>query len=453
MRRRALRHADVKTLRARLTLGYRQPALRALVKTPFSILTAALLLLAFACGPRPSQDAGLPEDDAGQDSDAGFDAGRPKPDAGPFDAGFGAVAIEDWCRTDATAQCLRSARCTRLDSTFFNACLTRKLLLCDEVALTRGVHEGRLSYEPAAAAACINAYASGSCEGVPAPCANLFKGKVAPDGGCTLEEECDSAQGFCDPYTFACPQRCLPWLKTAESCSDFRTQCNPAADSCQIGDAGTSVCLPHRVAGQPCVSFSDCRDDLVCVNSQCVSYRAKEGEVCGVSSGYPYCDDSTFCRQMQVTTGTPPPGTCERRPGLGGTCVGYGTCLPALHCSSSLATGVCEPLGKIGDDCSDTYSCQDELYCSPGSARCTALPTDGGDCTNRGSSYTCAAGYTCDFSAPSGLYVCARLRALGETCRYASDCLSNECEYQTTADGGFEQRCSAPCSHLADGGF
>jgi hypothetical protein len=420
------------------------------VKNFAPFICAALLSFAFACGSRSLADAGWPDEDAGDD-DAGLDAGRPRPDAGPFDAGFTAVAIEDWCRLDATAQCLRSMRCTRLDATLFNACLTRALMRCDDFALRRSVHEGRLAYAPTAAAACINAYASGSCESTPAACEGLFKGKVPPDGGCALEDECDSAQGFCDLYTFACPQRCLAWLAPAADCSDFRTQCNPATETCQISDAGTSVCLPHRGPGQACVSFSDCRDDLVCVSSLCVAYRAKEGEPCGITSGYPYCDDSTFCRQPQITN--PPPGTCERRPGLGGTCLGYGTCLPALHCSSSLATGVCEPLGKIGDDCSDTYSCQDEMYCSPSTAKCAALPTDGGDCTNRGSSYTCAAGYTCDFSVPSGQYVCSRLRALGESCRYASDCLSNECEYQVTADGGLEQRCSAPCSHLADGGF
>ncbi|MBX7114112.1 MAG: hypothetical protein K1X64_07230 [Myxococcaceae bacterium] len=407
---------------------------------------ALTVLLAFACGPRALEDGGVLVDD-----DAGFDAGRLFPDAGPLDAGFTTVAIADWCRLQSEAQCLRAVRCTRLDSAAMKACVLRAELECDSASLVSSVEHGRQTFDNVRAAACLNAYASGACQGVPERCTDLFHGTVAPDAGCALDEECDKAQGFCDPYSTQCPRRCLGWLKPSEPCSDFRTRCNPATDTCQLNDAGASVCRPYKIALETCLSFSDCRADLLCVNAVCVTYRASEGQACSVMNGYPYCDDATFCRQGPAVNGVFPPGTCERKPGLGGACLGYSSCLPALRCSSVLATGVCQPLGKLGETCGGTGTCQDELYC--GSGRCAPLPTDGGDCTAQGSSYTCAAGYTCDFSAPGGHYGCSRLRAVGESCRYASDCLSNECAYQAGADSGAGYFCTLPCSHSADGGF
>lgn len=415
------------------------------------LLCAALLTSALACSPAPVNDAGLPEQDAG--FDAGFDAGRPKPDAGPMDAGFTQVSLDDWCALQATAMCLRDMRCYRLDPSLFEDCRFNALAQCDAFGLGRSVREGRQAYDAGAAADCINTYATGSCETPPAACSSIFLGQVPPDGGCTLSEECDPALGFCDLFSTTCPRRCKAYLPRLASCVDYREQCNPKSDACRRGDGGTHICLPYSENGESCSGYEDCRNNALCLNSKCIVYQAKRGEACGVTNGYPYCDTTSFCRQTPVSSGTPPPGTCEKRPGLGGACVGFQGCLSGFYCSSRLGTGTCLPLRGPGEACDDSNQCQDALYCAFGTAKCTTLPTDGGDCSSQGSSYECAAGYFCDFSAPSGQYVCSRSRALGETCRYGSDCLSQTCDTLVAADGGFEQRCVPPCSHVADGGL
>jgi hypothetical protein len=138
---------------------------------------------------------------------------------------------------------------------------------------------------------------------------------------------------------------------------------------------------------------------------------------------------------------------------LNATCFGYGSCLPSLRCSSAIGTGTCLPFAAFGEACSNNFygggECEDGLYCPPKTSRCALLPTDGGDCSETGSYFECAAGYSCNYVTTT--YVCQPLQADNAPCSYDSECLSNECVYGSTPDGGFGGTC-VRCSQVADAG-
>jgi hypothetical protein len=394
--------------------------------------------------------------------DAGHDGGHPpRPDAG-FDAGFTDVPVADWCADNALAQCERDERCGRIDDNTLPLCLTSKSVSCDPVGYSRSVADGRLSYDSMKAADCLNSYSHGSCELTPDVCNTVFVGLTPADGGCLVPEDCDPDAGFCDQYDNQCPHRCSHWVKLGQACDDpFAPRCAPGL-GCEYPDDGgfNRYCIPILQEGQACRSFNACAADLVCEpgddgGQQCLKQYNSEGQPCGVTNGFPYCQADLFCHQDIPTSGTPPPGTCERRGGIGDACFGYGSCLPSLRCSSAIGGGTCLPFIAQGQPCSNNFygggECQDGLYCEKKTSRCSPLPGDGGDCGNLGSEYECATGYSCTYDFDTMGYSCVALKSDGEECSYDGQCLSNECEYGMTADGGFESHC-VRCSQVADGG-
>ncbi len=296
----------------------------------------------FGCAaPSGGGDSGAQDSGSGKDggSDAGRDAGHDAGalDAGPRDAGFQDISIEQWCATRALAECFRDVRCLRIGDGGVDECVLRKSALCDQAAFTLAVNTNHLQYLKPKAADCLNGMNSGSCEDPPAACADIFSGLTAPGGACLLESECNS-DGFCNVYDGQCPHRCLAWANTSQSCNGFTTRCRPGIETCQAVDAGIEGCAVPRNEGQSCRSFEDdCREDLACVSDVCVKRLAKAGEVCGTKQGYPICPAEYFCRQPAGDN--PPPGTCEKRAGLGGVCAGFASCLPSLHCSGVFQTG------------------------------------------------------------------------------------------------------------------
>ncbi len=371
-------------------------------------------------------------------------------DAGPPDAGFQNVTVEQWCDDFATAQCWRDERCLAIDPTHYDDCLARYRSVCDQTAYTRGVNEGRLQYLSQQAADCLNGLSGGSCSALPTACSVVFTGLVAPDGGCILSQECDNT-GFCYQYDGTCPHHCRAFVSLGARCDGFSIQCKPDEGWCGL-DGGAYTCLPQLADGQACSAYDSCVSGSICSNSTCVKQLAGPGDTCGSNSIYPYCGDEYFCRQDLGLT-PPPPGTCQRKGGVGEVCNGYSACLPTLRCSSTYETGTCGAKGNVGDACSNYTDCEDGLFCSPPTGKCAPLPTDGGDCTDHGSFYACRTGYFCDFSTPGGLYVCQAQQAEGGACSYDGQCLSNDCQYGALPDGGYGGFCVASCSQRADGGF
>lgn len=406
-----------------------------------------------ACPPAmmPAPDASVtPMDDAGVEE--AVDAGRARFDGGTVDAGFTMVSATSWCRTRALAGCLRQVRCLSLSEPALDACVARAADACNQVAFTTGVDAGRLSFDTAQALACLNDFSQGSCTQEPRSCASVFTGHVPVDGGCVTANEC-AAGSFCDVYAATCPYPCTAYRSLGEPCDFFR-RCPPTL-GCYRTDGGQETCNPLKPVGAPCVDFDECGAEGACINQQCVKRRADAGEPCGVRSGYPFCADEFFCRQGPPPSENepPPPGTCQRRAGVNGTCAGNGTCLPSLRCSAVITTGTCLPRARRGETCSVYNDCEDGLFCSNLTQRCEPFPGDGGDCNYTvGSSGQCATGYFCQFSATDDRR-CARRRAPGEDCDYDQMCLSNECEFGARPDGGFGGTCAVACSLKADAGL
>ncbi|MBS1150034.1 MAG: hypothetical protein H6Q89_1732 [Myxococcaceae bacterium] len=400
----------------------------------------------------PPPDSGA-SDAGGKDggrADGGTDAG--KPDAGAADAGFLYAPIEQWCQLNALAQCDRDVRCLELAIENRPECIAKKSEFCDQPAYTRAANEGRLQYLEPKARECLNGYAADSCEGVPPACAVVFAGKVAPDAGCILTEECNAA-GFCYQYDYTCPHRCRGWIPMGQTCDGFSTRCNPDEAYCGTFDGGVGErCQTLKGLGEDCVEYDACRTDLTCANNLCVKRRAGPGESCGERQGFPYCTEEYFCRQNTTLT-PPPPGTCQRRGGLGAVCTGYGSCLPSLRCGSSFTTSTCLPRLAEGEKCSSYGECQQGLYCPPRTSRCTRIPGDGGDCTSQGSYFECASAHFCDFNSPNDVYTCRPRHANDESCTYDGVCLSNDCDYGALPDGGYGGTCVPRCSQKADSGF
>lgn len=415
----------------------------------------ALSAVAFAACPpvvmMPAPDAAVaPQVDAGVEAP---DAGRARFDGGTVDAGFTTATAAGWCRERALASCLRQVRCLSLSEASLTDCVVRTADGCDQLAFSSGVDAGRLGFDGAAAVRCLNAFAEGSCTQEPAACATVFRGLVPADGGCVITNDC-GAGSYCDVYSGTCPYRCLTFREPGEPCDFFR-RCR-AGLACYRADAGAaSTCNPTKAPGQACGSFDECGEQGACINQACVARRADAGEVCGASSGYPFCADEFFCRQgpPPMEGAPPPPGTCQRRAGLGGTCAGSGTCLPTLRCSAVITTGTCLPRARRGETCAVYNDCESGLFCSNVTQRCEPFPGDGGDCSfNGGSSGQCQVGFFCQFSASDDRR-CARRRAVGEDCDYDQMCLSNECEFGTRSDGGFGGTCAVACSLKADAGL
>ncbi|MFO0597928.1 MAG: hypothetical protein U0228_21680 [Myxococcaceae bacterium] len=305
---------------------------------------------------------------------------------------------------------------------------------------------------------CLNAYASGSCSLVPPECAvdGLFTGRAVPDAGCLGDLDCN-ADGFCDLYDDQCPHHCRAWVSMGELCDGFFRRCDPRTAGCDtVTDGGAeSRCQPAKDAGSPCSRYDSCPEGMTCTGTgtgpqHCVVRLAAIGQPCGVEGGFPFCDNDSFCRQGPPVNGVRPPGTCQLKAGLGGTCTGPYTCLPSLRCSTLVTTGTCLVKAGFHEGCISYDDCQDGLFCSAQTQRCEQLPTDGGDCSFQTSGYRCAPGHTCSFIAND---TCEAWKPAGGDCGYDQQCLSNDCRYSSLPDGGFGGRCVESCSLRADAGF
>lgn len=420
------------------------------------VLLLLSIVTLLACPPQTvtpdaAIDSGTQLMDAGEDE---VDAGRTRFDAGTPDAGFTTASVAAWCRLKSQATCARQLRCLSLSEGAFVDCVTRLTADCDQVSLTTGADAGRLTFDERRGVTCLNDFATGSCTQEPASCASVFTGKVVVDGGCVTTLDC-GPDSYCDIYSSACPFRCLAFRKQDEACDFFR-RCAAGLACYRQSDGGfTEVCQPIKATDAGCADFDECGEDGACVTGACIPRRANPGEACGVRSGYPFCSDEYFCRQdpPAIEGEEPPPGTCQRRAGLAGTCVGATTCLPSLRCSTVITTGTCLARAKRNERCSYYNDCEEGLFCSNLTQRCEPFPGDGGDCSfDLGSAGRCQTGWFCQY-VNSDVRVCSPRRAPGSDCDYDLMCLSNECEYGVKPDGGFGGTCAVACALKADAGL
>lgn len=239
----------------------------------------ALMAMA-ACG-------GDDDDDGGTAVDAGpgaVDAAAPGADAAPAGPGLDELAqplagalcpyLFQCCSTDDLQEVFGDEGEPPADVA---ACVTSLTPIMDEEVsdIAASVAAGRISYDPARMAACLEVIPEGSCASVNEVfddvftfpgCQPPFAALVELDGACASDQECKS--GYCPGRVDDEPGACAERPGEGEKC-EF-----DCADGFTCDDIG-STCIPQRADGETC----DGED-------QCLSGACLDG-ICGVS---PVCD-------------------------------------------------------------------------------------------------------------------------------------------------------------------
>jgi hypothetical protein len=262
-------------------------------------------------------------------------------------------------------------------------------------AMDMAIARGTVTYDAAAARACLDALRANPCgfnANGPAAiaCQRVFVGSQPAGGPCSLNEECGVEQ-FCS-ITTACPGTCQARRTSGQDCSEDR-HC-AAGLACQDG-----MCTAPPREGAGCTELGDCALGLLCASGQCRPVDdvlvGAEGTSCNLQMG-PLCRDGLSCVVDMVSVAGAT-FVCRMPAAAGGTCrLGIPTqCPVGFACVGTDPMradfeGTCEPVPSTED------------------APCDALSG-------------CAAGLRCDDGN------CVRVRDNGEACETSSQCASGQC--------------------------
>ncbi len=209
------------------------------------------------------------------------------------------------------------------------------------------------------AASCPMQCCSGTCEN-PKPL----------NGVCTSPNDCENGHRCVGPT--GAPRTCLAGVAGDLCLSD--SDCN-TDHAC---DEASSKCKPRSEVGEACASTDDCRISLECISSVC---RAVD------SAGVP-CNSN--CIGPFVCGSA---GTCIPLPTIGQSC-------PDNRClgiNTSCRGGVCVALGEEGDSCA-SIGCRIEFFCEASSKICEVRKEAGQGCANNSECLDrrCAASGLCE---------------------------------------------------------
>lgn len=386
------------------------------------LVVLVLVCVVFACSPASAGlDASVGVDGggaAGGMATAGGAAAGGAAAAGGS-AGGAVVDLVTYC-SDATleALCAFEVRCGL--SKTRTGCVADNLRTMQQYGITSlcwatepAVRDGRLLYQPAAAARCYAALATLDCRragAVPSDCSEVFEPRVQLGGSC-FGTEC--ARGWCDSST-TCPGVCKPFADAGAvvtdsfACGDLASAqqssstgvswrcvvpsklaepCNPLASNvCEkplLCNGATARCVSPRPAGVPCEvvdagagrppSFSnDCEAPLSCQPgdagvSICAGLR-DVGEPCV------YCKRDLRC---SFSGARPVEGVCMTKGLSGDACLLSHECAPGFFCRGS--PGTCQAQVNVGQTCQALEACQPGLQCiADGGSTGTCLSVDGG---------------------------------------------------------------------------
>ena len=295
------------------------------------------------------------------------------------------LSLSDFAAAATDAFCSYAARCGQMP----DVATCKAAAGTDTGQLSADVTAGRVKYDGKAAASCLEAFRSASCnysdpfnEGEPQACKDAFKGTVADNGVCYGGSECVSGG-------------CGGGVCSASGCC--QGTCNPSA--------GSAAAIPIGGAcggsGAVCVVGAFC--SYISMPPTCQA-KAAAGQSCDVSSGEESCVAGAYC----VANGSNA-GTCGKLPAEGQTCY------PAT----------------------DGIACDSMLdYCDSVSLKCVPKIAVGGDCSTGA---TCVAYASCDSTG----HCVSRPRA-GESCDDANGphCLGSLLCYSGMVDGG--SSCALP---------
>ncbi len=299
------------------------------------------------------------------------------------------------------------------------------------------VTKGRLTYDPAAAQACIDAWKKAGCspdqqQVAGAVCAKVYSPAVAVGGTCLAYAECIG--GDCKgSQQQGCTGICTAWLKTGDTCDPNNDVCDPSIGSC---DGTSTKCLEYTHLGGNCDN-TNCDNTTFCLGDPAPAPTdggtddagaappatcrgpGKVGDLCQV---YFYGNDT--CSPELYCDDTVTPNVCATQKDAGGACGSYAACKDGLDCvgldfdQNSMMTilGKCGAYLDVGGTCDPSLTesgCPFDDSCDMTSKKCALRGLAGSDCS---ADYYCIANYYCDV-----MNMCSKEDAFGSACTPPAD--------------------------------
>jgi len=384
------------------------------------VLVALLSLSLFACSGDSSVPApdggggndGASGDQSGGDGAAGADGAgdtaggetggdtpsdtgggdTPGTDGGKGEAPPPMTEGEQFCRDFVDAYIDLVSKCLGISRAFLET------LAFDPVSSCAGVNgslkAGRLTYDGAAAKACLAKIGAISCDDILGSmaemidlmdCEKAMAGTVTPGGTCyeVTFNECTTGNYCSDAGSGTCPGKCAPVAKEGEDCAD----------------------------GTPCDS------GLVCGPLDTCAKRVGEGETCGDTS---HCLSGLYCDTDLLE--------CAKQK-TSGDCTSAEECAAGYDCAGAAVSGMgtCEVRKKIGDACTPG-----PLVCGAGVGFCTGgkcadYPTEGMPCGLIGGDLALCVYSYCDAESLFMTGTCQPFKNIGDDCDPMAMLLGSEC--------------------------
>jgi hypothetical protein len=291
-----------------------------------------------------------------------------------------AIPYDQYAAARRQADCDRLVRC----GVFANAaaCAAYSYPLPDD-NLDAAIQAGRVQYNAVAAARCIDAITTMTCDAgtaearlLPDSCDKIFTGTAASGAACAFDSECESRhceQDACDP-SMCCRGTC-------------------------VGDGPST-------AGGPCRADPDCVEGTACDLDHVCHALAKAGESCYRDA---QCEYGLGC----VTQTNP--GVCRPLASTGDACP-FGRCAwIGDRCDPNAG---CTPYGVAGDACAADSECSPAGFCDTSAGRCADLPDVGMPCMLR-----CAGEAWCDVTS----HVCMARLEMNAPCSTDNQCVTGYC--------------------------
>ena len=295
------------------------------------------------------------------------------------------ISLSDLPAATVDALCTYAARCGQMP----DVASCKAAAGTDTGQLSADVQAGKIKYDGKAAAACLDAMRSASCnhsdpfnEGEPQACKDAFKGTVADNGVCYSGSECVSGScggGVCSA-SGCCQGSCNPSAGSAAAIP-IGGACGGSGAVCVVGAFCSYISMPptcqaKAAAGQSCdVSSGEesCVAGAYCVangpNTGTCGRLPAEGQSCSpTAASYSSACDSMldYCDSVSLK--------CVTRISVGGDCSGGATCVGYATCD---ATGRCVANPGAGDVCDDVNGpqCLGSLFCESGKCALPSAPT------------------------------------------------------------------------------
>ncbi len=356
----------------------------------------------------------------------------------PGDADGGQLWAE-WCDQLAAKRCDAAIACKLQEPTLREDCLKAEKAGCSQTYLNGALKEGLLTFNAAAATACLDAQALVACNpafgapffstSYPQACAGVFTAAGTPGSQCTTQNfgltsfhvpTNTCAAGFCSQAPTACGGTCSALGKPGERCRTS-SQCQADAGFCDFSDGGMDslgaffTCAPLRKKDEPCTG-ARCEAGLRCATAVGAASTCQEliaaGQPCPAGTG---CVSGAFCDARADA------GNCTQLPATGQPCEVGGRCASGSYCQSD--AGTCQVLKKLDEACDfDIDNCGFPSFCGELTNTCVSsfAVVNGKPCNEDGD---CVLGSYCKGVTATAAGVCAPYEPLNGACVRSDDCV------------------------------